>query len=112
MQKQDDALVQHFCDQVGVRRQVFKVWMHNNKHIGSGGRRQPPPHLPPPEGQQQPQQPQCIPCCHAWSECHCPDLIDSINGGLELQVTYSHGCCSAVAASTFQNLRIYKDFDS
>nr|AGT17348.1 ZF-HD homeobox protein [Saccharum hybrid cultivar R570] len=54
MQKQDDALVQHFCDQVGVRLQVFKVWMHNNKHIGSGGRRQPPP-----QGQQQsPQQPQ------------------------------------------------------
>ena len=52
MQKQDDALVQHFCDQVGVRRQVFKVWMHNNKHTG---RRQ-QPHLPPPQGQQQPQQ--------------------------------------------------------
>ena len=51
MQKQDDTLVQHFCDQVGVRHQVFKVWMHNNKHTGSGGRRQPPP-----QGQQQSQQ--------------------------------------------------------
>ncbi|GJM89849.1 hypothetical protein PR202_ga06071 [Eleusine coracana subsp. coracana] len=38
MQKQDEALVEQFCAQVGVRRQVFKVWMHNNKHIS---RRQP-----------------------------------------------------------------------
>ncbi|KAJ1264240.1 hypothetical protein BS78_09G248200 [Paspalum vaginatum] len=50
MQKQDEALVQHFCQQVGVRRQVFKVWMHNNKHAA---RRQ-QPQLPPQE--QQPQQ--------------------------------------------------------
>ncbi|GJN15318.1 hypothetical protein PR202_gb02219 [Eleusine coracana subsp. coracana] len=35
MQKQDEALVEQFCAQVGVRRQVFKVWMHNNKHISS-----------------------------------------------------------------------------
>jgi ZF-HD class homeobox domain-containing protein len=33
MQKQDDALVEQFCAQAAVRRQVFKVWMHNNKHI-------------------------------------------------------------------------------
>jgi ZF-HD class homeobox domain-containing protein len=38
MQKQDDALVEHFCALAGVRRQVFKVWMHNNKH--HHGRRQ------------------------------------------------------------------------
>jgi ZF-HD class homeobox domain-containing protein len=38
MQKQEEALVEQFCAQVGVRRQVFKVWMHNNKHIS--GRRQ------------------------------------------------------------------------
>ncbi|CAL4909690.1 unnamed protein product [Urochloa decumbens] len=59
MQKQDEALVQQFCEQVGVRRQVFKVWMHNNKHSGSSvGRRQ--PQLPPQEqqSQQQPQQQQ------------------------------------------------------
>ncbi|KAK6922706.1 ZF-HD homeobox protein, Cys/His-rich dimerization domain [Dillenia turbinata] len=31
MQKQDDDEVQQFCSQVGVKRQVFKVWMHNNK---------------------------------------------------------------------------------
>ncbi|KAF8716110.1 hypothetical protein HU200_026382 [Digitaria exilis] len=58
MQKQDEALVQQFCEQVGVRRQVFKVWMHNNKHSGSGSRRQ-PPQLPLQEqqSQQQPQPP-------------------------------------------------------
>ncbi|OEL17202.1 Zinc-finger homeodomain protein 6 [Dichanthelium oligosanthes] len=54
MQKQDEALVQQFCEQVGVRRQVFKVWMHNNKHSGSGSRRQ--PQLPPQEQQSQQQQ--------------------------------------------------------
>uniref|UniRef100_A0ACD5TZ39 Uncharacterized protein n=1 Tax=Avena sativa TaxID=4498 RepID=A0ACD5TZ39_AVESA len=32
MQRQDEALVEHFCALAGVRRQVFKVWMHNNKH--------------------------------------------------------------------------------
>ncbi|KAJ0097317.1 hypothetical protein Patl1_28943 [Pistacia atlantica] len=31
MVKQDDEEVQQFCTQVGVKRQVFKVWMHNNK---------------------------------------------------------------------------------
>ncbi|KAB8100735.1 hypothetical protein EE612_031329 [Oryza sativa] len=46
MQKQDEALVEQFCAQVGVRRQVFKVWMHNNKSSigsssGGGSRRQP-----------------------------------------------------------------------
>jgi ZF-HD class homeobox domain-containing protein len=55
MQKQDEALVQQFCEQVGVRRQVFKVWMHNNKHTGSGSRRQ--PQLPPQEQQSQQQPP-------------------------------------------------------
>ncbi|KAL6620758.1 hypothetical protein ACP70R_035897 [Stipagrostis hirtigluma subsp. patula] len=59
MQKQDEALVEQFCAQVGVRRQVFKVWMHNNKHSSSSStttRRQ--PQLPPQEqpSQQQPQQ--------------------------------------------------------
>ncbi|GMH14874.1 hypothetical protein Nepgr_016715 [Nepenthes gracilis] len=29
--KQDDVVLQHFCDEVGVKRQAFKVWMHNNK---------------------------------------------------------------------------------
>ncbi|KAL5203366.1 hypothetical protein ABZP36_014318 [Zizania latifolia] len=35
MQKHDEALVEQFCAQVGVRRQVFKVWMHNNKSSSS-----------------------------------------------------------------------------
>ncbi|KAM3413062.1 hypothetical protein ACQJBY_004306 [Aegilops geniculata] len=51
MLKQDEALVEHLCAQAGVRRQVFKVWMHNNKHH----RRQPQPQ---PESQQQQQQQQ------------------------------------------------------
>ncbi|KAL6520040.1 hypothetical protein OROHE_017183 [Orobanche hederae] len=29
--KQDEQEVQQFCSEVGIRRQVFKVWMHNNK---------------------------------------------------------------------------------
>ncbi|EHA8590416.1 zinc-finger homeodomain protein 6-like [Cocos nucifera] len=32
IQKQDEALVEEFCAEVGVSRQVLKVWMHNNKH--------------------------------------------------------------------------------
>ncbi|KAL5713437.1 hypothetical protein ACHQM5_015510 [Ranunculus cassubicifolius] len=32
MQKQDEPAVQQFCADVGVKRQVLKVWMHNNKH--------------------------------------------------------------------------------
>ncbi|KAK8716754.1 hypothetical protein V6N13_044055 [Hibiscus sabdariffa] len=31
IQKQDEQELQQFCAQVGVKRQVFKVWMHNNK---------------------------------------------------------------------------------
>ncbi|THU70653.1 hypothetical protein C4D60_Mb08t27240 [Musa balbisiana] len=33
IQKQDEAQVQEFCAEAGVRRQVLKVWMHNNKHL-------------------------------------------------------------------------------
>jgi len=32
MQKGDDGLVQKFCNDIGVSRRVFKVWMHNNKN--------------------------------------------------------------------------------
>ncbi|GLT33693.1 hypothetical protein SLA2020_082570 [Shorea laevis] len=32
IQKQDEDAVQQFCNETGVRRQVLKVWMHNNKH--------------------------------------------------------------------------------
>lgn len=33
IQKHDEADVERFCTETGVRRQVLKVWMHNNKHI-------------------------------------------------------------------------------
>ncbi|KAG6438007.1 hypothetical protein SASPL_102940 [Salvia splendens] len=33
--REDDAEVQRFCAEVGVKRQVFKVWMHNNKTAAS-----------------------------------------------------------------------------
>lgn len=33
MQKGDDGMVQKFCNDVGVSRGVFKVWMHNNKNL-------------------------------------------------------------------------------
>lgn len=32
IQKHDDLAVQQFCMDVGVKRHVLKVWMHNNKH--------------------------------------------------------------------------------
>lgn len=32
IQKHDEAAVQQFCSDVGVKRHVLKVWMHNNKH--------------------------------------------------------------------------------
>ncbi|KAK6125529.1 hypothetical protein DH2020_040728 [Rehmannia glutinosa] len=31
IQKQDEQQVEQFCSEVGVKRQVFKIWMHNNK---------------------------------------------------------------------------------
>lgn len=31
IQKQDEDEVQRLCTETGVKRQVFKVWMHNNK---------------------------------------------------------------------------------
>ncbi|MBA0623535.1 hypothetical protein Godav_008993 [Gossypium davidsonii] len=36
--KQDEEEVQKFCAEYGVKRQVFKVWMHNNKNV-----KKPPP---------------------------------------------------------------------
>ena len=32
IQKHDEAAVEQFCEETGVKRQVLKVWMHNNKH--------------------------------------------------------------------------------
>ncbi|KAI9113496.1 hypothetical protein K1719_015423 [Acacia pycnantha] len=31
IQKNEEQQVRHFCSQVGVKMQVFKIWMHNNK---------------------------------------------------------------------------------
>nr|UQU74481.1 zinc finger homeodomain 4 [Lilium lancifolium] len=31
MQRLDEGVVQQFCQEVGVKRRVLKVWMHNNK---------------------------------------------------------------------------------
>ncbi|KAF3615633.1 Zinc-finger homeodomain protein 1 [Capsicum annuum] len=32
IQREDEDLVQQLCNETGLTRQVFKVWMHNNKH--------------------------------------------------------------------------------
>ncbi|KAE8728255.1 6-phosphofructokinase 5 [Hibiscus syriacus] len=32
IQKHDEAIVQQFCNETGIKRHVFKVWMHNNKN--------------------------------------------------------------------------------
>ncbi|KAF8390205.1 hypothetical protein HHK36_024727 [Tetracentron sinense] len=32
MQKRDEGLVEEFCKEVGIRKGVLKVWMHNNKN--------------------------------------------------------------------------------
>ncbi|XAR56246.1 hypothetical protein NMG60_11036650 [Bertholletia excelsa] len=32
IQKQEESVVQQFCQEIGVKRRVLKVWMHNNKH--------------------------------------------------------------------------------
>lgn len=31
IQKQDEQQVHNFCNEIGVKRHIFKVWMHNNK---------------------------------------------------------------------------------
>ncbi|KAE8655878.1 Zinc-finger homeodomain protein 2 [Hibiscus syriacus] len=37
LQKHDEEIVQHFCNETGVKRHVLKVWMHNNKHTLDNG---------------------------------------------------------------------------
>lgn len=32
IQKQEETVVQQFCQELGIKRRVLKVWMHNNKH--------------------------------------------------------------------------------
>lgn len=37
IQKQDEEIVEQLCNEIGIRRHVLKVWMHNNKHtLGLG----------------------------------------------------------------------------
>ncbi|CAL9115035.1 unnamed protein product [Musa acuminata var. zebrina] len=36
LQKQEESVVQQFCQETGVKRRVLKVWMHNNKHNLAG----------------------------------------------------------------------------
>ncbi|XP_023738137.1 zinc-finger homeodomain protein 3 [Lactuca sativa] len=31
IQKQEESVVQQFCQELGIKRRVLKVWMHNNK---------------------------------------------------------------------------------
>jgi ZF-HD class homeobox domain-containing protein len=38
IQKHDEAAVHEFCAEVGVKRHVLKVWMHNNKNTLGGGK--------------------------------------------------------------------------
>ncbi|KAJ7559524.1 hypothetical protein O6H91_04G089500 [Diphasiastrum complanatum] len=40
IQKHDEAEVQQFCEETGVKRHVLKVWMHNNKHNPPGKRQE------------------------------------------------------------------------
>lgn len=49
--KARDSMVHQFCAEIGVRRHVFKVWMHNNKRGTT--RKQPPPPPSPPAKQEQ-----------------------------------------------------------
>ncbi|CAD6245187.1 unnamed protein product [Miscanthus lutarioriparius] len=37
LQKRDEAVVDECCQEMGVTKGVFKVWMHNNKHNFVGG---------------------------------------------------------------------------
>ncbi|XP_020575619.1 zinc-finger homeodomain protein 1-like [Phalaenopsis equestris] len=47
IQKSDEAEVQQFCEETSIKRHVFKVWMHNNKHtIGKQAIDPSPPPLP------------------------------------------------------------------
>ncbi|KAL6176325.1 hypothetical protein ACLB2K_052959 [Fragaria x ananassa] len=43
IQKQEEPVVQNFCHEIGVKRRVLKVWMHNNKHNLAKNKSQPPP---------------------------------------------------------------------
>ncbi|KAG0486055.1 hypothetical protein HPP92_008150 [Vanilla planifolia] len=42
IQRQEELDLERFCADIGVSRQVFKVWMHNNKHSIRKQQQQPP----------------------------------------------------------------------
>lgn len=44
IQRQDDEVIQRFCQETGVPRQVLKVWLHNNKHTLGKSSSSPPLH--------------------------------------------------------------------
>ena len=48
IQKQEDSFVQNFCQEIGIKRRVLKVWMHNNKHNLANKIKPPPPSPPAP----------------------------------------------------------------
>ncbi|XP_019450412.1 PREDICTED: zinc-finger homeodomain protein 4-like isoform X2 [Lupinus angustifolius] len=50
IQKHEESVVQQFCQDIGVKRRVLKVWMHNNKHnlAKKMNHLLPPPPPPPP----------------------------------------------------------------
>ncbi|KAJ1271063.1 hypothetical protein BS78_06G100300 [Paspalum vaginatum] len=37
IQRNDDGALERFCDEIGVKRQVLKVWMHNHKNQLASG---------------------------------------------------------------------------
>lgn len=49
IQKQEESVVQQFCQEVGVKRRVLKVWMHNNKHNLAKKTNNPNPNPNPPQ---------------------------------------------------------------
>ncbi|KAF6139403.1 hypothetical protein GIB67_026245 [Kingdonia uniflora] len=53
IQRNDDVEMREFCNEIGVKRHVLKVWMHNNKNTlrGKVGVVSPTPLTAPPEGQ-------------------------------------------------------------
>lgn len=56
--QEEEIALQRFCEEIGLSRKVFKVWMHNNKHVSSSStssRRSP---LPPPASVEKQHQPE------------------------------------------------------
>lgn len=48
IQRHYDSAINQFCSDIGVRRNVLKVWMHNNKTALRRTQSLPPPPPPPP----------------------------------------------------------------